>query len=225
MSSEKVIQAKVKDMLSQYKLSKVSLDNLVYIIEDQGFEIIEYVFGEDSSANRLIERLALTNYACANKAFTYQCGVSKFVFVSEDLSAIEKLYALAHEVGHIFCGHLKDSGITNSIEEEYEANEFAHAILHPRKWNCVIQWIIEHKKAVCIGIVALMFVCVVVIGLIYSERQNSYYGEYYITESGHKYHEAECIFVKNKNNVDRLSKEDYYSGEYEPCKICLPEHN
>lgn len=225
MSSERVIKAKVKDMLSHYKLSKVTLDNLVYIVEDQGFEIIEYVYGEDSSANCLIERLELTNYSRENKAFTYQCGVSRFVFVSEDLSAIEKLYALAHEVGHIFCGHLKDGNITCSIKEEYEANEFAHAILHPRKWDCIIQWIREHKKTVCIGTSVLLFVCAIVIGFIHSEHQSSYYGEYYITESGHKYHESECIFVKNKNNIDRLTKEDYYSGEYEPCKICLPEHN
>ena len=54
MSSERVIRAKGKDMLSHYKLSRFTLDNLVYIIEDQGFEIIEYVSGEDSSANRLI---------------------------------------------------------------------------------------------------------------------------------------------------------------------------
>ena len=44
MSSERVIQAKVKDMLTHYKLSQVSLDNLVYIIEDQGFEIIDDVY-------------------------------------------------------------------------------------------------------------------------------------------------------------------------------------
>ena len=93
MSSERVIQAKVKDMLTRYGLSQVSLDNLVYIIEDQGFEIIEYVYGEDSSANRIIERLDLTDYSRANKAFAYRCGISKFVFVSEDMSAT-KLYAL-----------------------------------------------------------------------------------------------------------------------------------
>lgn len=46
MSSERVIQAEVKDMLSHYGLSRITLDNLVYILEDQGFEIIEYVFGE-----------------------------------------------------------------------------------------------------------------------------------------------------------------------------------
>ena len=70
-----------------------------------------------------------------------------------------------------------------------------------------------------------MVLCAVVMGVVHNERQRSYYGEYYITNSGHKYREAECIFVKDKSNVERLTKEDYYSGEYEPCQICLPEHN
>lgn len=225
MSSERVIQAKVREMLSRYKLSKVSLDNLVYIIEDQGFEIIEYISGEDLSANLLIERLDLTNYSRANKAFAYQCGDSKFIFVSEDMSAAEKLYALAHEAGHIFCGHLKDGNMTCSVEEEYEANEFAHAILHPRRRDCFVQWIREHKKVVCFGALTLVIVFAVAIGIARAERQRSYYGKYYITDSGHKYHEAECIFVKDKSNVERLTKEDFYSGEFEPCQICLPEYN
>lgn len=225
MSSERVIQAKVKDMLTHYKLSQVSLDNLVYIIEDQGFEIIEYVYGEDSSANRLIERLDLTDYSRANKAFAYRRGISKFVFVCEDMSATDKLYALAHEVGHIFCGHLKDGNMTCSVEEEYEANEFAHAILHPRMWDRIVHSIREHKRVAWMVLVAFVVVGAIVIGLVYSDRQRSYYGEYYITDSGQKYHEAECIFIKDKNNVERLTKEDYYSGEYEPCQICLPEHD
>ena len=54
-------------------------------------------------------------------------------------------------------------------------------------------------------------------------RNNAYYGEYYITESGEKYHKEDCIFVKDKKNVERLTETDYYSGEYEPCQICLPE--
>ena len=225
MSSERVIKAKVKDMLSHYKLSKVTLDNLVYIIEDKGFEIIEYVNGENSSSTRLIQRLALENYALANKAFTYQCGVSRFVFVNENLSVTEKLYALAHEVGHIFCGHLKEGNIECSVEEEYEANEFAHAILHPSVWTTILQWMKERKKSVCIAIAFLLVVCIGVGIFTHIHRQQSYYGEYYITDSGHKYHEKECIFVKDKTNVERLTEEQYYSGEYEPCQICLPEGN
>ena len=225
MSSERVIKAKVKDMLSQYKLSEVTLDNLVFIIEDQGFEIVKFLYGEDSSSTRLIQRLNLTDYACANEAFTYQCGATRLVFLSEKISASEKLYALAHEVGHIFCGHLKDGNMKCSVEEEYEANEFAHMILHPSISSKAIRWFDEHKKASIIGIAIIVVVCIGLIGIPYALRQQSCYGEYYITDSGHKYHEKECIFVKDKNNVERLTQEQYYSGEYEPCQICLPEGN
>ena len=223
MSSERVIKANVKVMLSQYKLSKVTLDNLVYIIEGQGFEIIEYLNGEDAATNRLIQRLDLVEYARSNKAFTYKCGETKFVFLYEEMSATEKLYALAHEVGHIFCGHLKDGNICCSVEEEYGANEFAHAILHPSIWSKPLQWFIEHRKVATIGIAVLLVLTVLAISISHIIRLQSYYGEYYITESGTKYHEKECICVKDKTNIERLTEKQYYSGEYEPCQLCLPE--
>ena len=44
----------------------------------------------------------------------------------------EKLYALAHELGHIFCNHFsKNSQSVSSVKEEREANEFAHYLLEP----------------------------------------------------------------------------------------------
>ena len=43
-----------------------------------------------------------------------------------------KLYALAHELGHIFCNHFStNSQSVSSVKEEREANEFAHYMLHP----------------------------------------------------------------------------------------------
>ena len=39
---------------------------------------------------------------------------------------------------------------------------------------------------------------------------------------GNKYHEKDCIFVKDKTNVHRMTEEEFESGEYEPCRICLP---
>ena len=54
-------------------------------------------------------------------------------------------------------------------------------------------------------------------------RNNSYYGEYYITENGTKYHEKDCMIIKDKNNTQRLTKSDYESGDYEPCQVCLPD--
>ncbi len=222
MNKEKLVKEKVFALFSQYNLRTVTLDNLVYIIEDQGYEIVEFNL-TDIATNHVLEKLGLTGYAKSRKAFTYKQGLARFVFIFEDLSANEKLLALAHEVGHIFCMHLKDGNVECSVDEEYEANEFAHHLLHPGVWMRFRCWLISHKKYV---IAASVVAVVVVIGAILITQvvqSRSYYGEYYITESGEKYHKEDCIFVKDKTNVKRLTEKDYYSGEYDPCQICLPE--
>ena len=222
MNKEKLVKGKVLSLFSQYNLRTVTLDNLVYIIEDQGYEIVEYGL-EDLATQHLLGKMGLTEYAKARKAFTYKQGLAKFVFVFEDLSAKEKLLALAHEVGHIVCNHLKDGNTECSVDEEYEANEFAHHFLHPGPWLRIKTWLMSYQKsAVAVAVVVLVLIigAVIITNVI---RSNSYYGEYYITESGEKYHKENCIFVKDKKNVERLTEKDYYSGEYDPCQICLPE--
>lgn len=222
MNNEKMIKQRAYSLLSEYRLQTVTLDNLVYIIEDLGYEIVEYGF-EDLATQHLLEKMGLTEYARARKAFVYKRGLARFVFIFEDLSAKEKLLALAHEVGHIVCNHLKDGNAECSVDEEYEANEFAHHLLHPGLWLRIKTWLIAHKKrAIAITVIVLVLIigAVIITSVI---RSNSYYGEYYITESGEKYHKEDCIFVKDKNNVERLTEKDYYSGEYDPCQICLPE--
>lgn len=223
MNNDKFAKLKVDSLFSQYKLSKINLDNLIYIIEDQGFEIIEFESGDGLLTNSLIQDLKLTSYAQAGKAFAYQQGSAKFVFICEDMSAKEKLYALAHEVGHIFCLHLRDGNMEYSVHEEYEANEFAHHLLHPNITANIKRWVVERKKSIIIGasitLVLIVFVLIIA-GIV---KSNSYYGDYYITETGEKYHREDCIFIKDKKNVKRLTDKDYYSGEYDPCQICLPK--
>ena len=87
MNNDKFSKLKVDSLFSQYKLSKINLDNLIYIIEDQGFEIIEFEPGDGLLTNSLIRDLKLTSYAQAGKAFAYQQGSAKFFFVCEDMSA------------------------------------------------------------------------------------------------------------------------------------------
>lgn len=223
MNNDKFAKLKVDSLFSQYKVSKINLDNLIYIIEDQGFEIIEFEAGEKIFSNSMLKDLNLTGYAQVGKAFTYQQGSAKFVFVCEDMSAKEKLYALAHEVGHIFCLHLRDGNMDYSVHEEYEANEFAHHLLHPNIIANIKRWIVEHKKGVIIG--ALIALVIIILTFVVASviKSNSYYGEYYITETGEKYHKKDCIFIKDKRRVERLTESDYHSGEYDPCQICLPK--
>lgn len=221
MNREKIVKIKSTELLDRYNLPRLTLDNLIYIIEDLGFEIIEFS-SPDDPLNTLIKELKVEKYAKSRDAFAYQLGSAKYVFVFENLSADEKLFAMAHELGHIYCSHLKEGNIEYSVEEEYEANEFTHYILHPSLFSKAKRWLIERKKGVITVavVVAVIFVTFLIVSLILNN--NSYYGEYYITQSGEKYHREDCIFIKDKKNVERLTEKKYRTGEYDPCQICLP---
>ena len=225
MDIGKDIRYKAKNLLFEYGISKVTLENLIYIIEDQGFEIIEYSQQDRSdSVWTVLNTLNLTAYAESGKAFAYKCGKSKLLFVCEEMTADEKLYALAHEEGHIIFGHLCNGACDgNAVEEEYVANEFAHYMLHPPLLLEFATTVKNNKKkALWVAIIALALA--VIIPLTVNVIQSrSYYGEYYVTESGTKYHEKDCMTIKDRSNVRRLTEKDYYSGDYEPCHVCLPE--
>ena len=225
MDIGKDIRYKAKNLLLEYSISKVTLENLIYIIEDQGFEIIEYSQRDRSdSVWTVLNTLNLTAYAESGKAFAYKCGKSKLLFVCEEMTADEKLYALAHEEGHIIFGHLCNGACdSNAVEEEYIANEFAHYLLHPPLWlRFATTAKSNKKKAMWITIVAIALA--IIIPITFSLIQSrSYYGEYYVSESGAKYHEKDCMTIKDRSNVRRLTEKDYYSGDYEPCHVCLPE--
>ena len=225
MDIGKDIRYRAKNLLLEYSISKVTLENLIYIIEDQGFEIIEYSQRDRSdSVWTVLNTLNLTAYAESGKAFAYKCGRSKLLFVCEEMTADEKLYALAHEEGHIIFGHLCNGACNgNAVEEEYVANEFAHYLLHPPlllKFATTVKS--NKKKALWVALIALSLAVIIPL-MVNIIQSRSYYGEYYVTESGTKYHEKDCMTIKDRSNVRRLTEKDYYSGDYEPCHVCLPE--
>lgn len=225
MVTERSACKSAREILKKNKLSIMSLENLVYIIEEQGYELIE--FSPDTIKEvGIITGLKLESFAKTAKAFTYKSSDLKYVFVRDDLSANEKLYALAHEEGHIACGHLEKINVSpDNIEDEHEANEFAHYLLNPSASQKIKAFIYEQKR-ICIASFAIILCITIAIPIvIYFTRESSYYGEYYVTDSGEKYHERDCIFVRDKSNVHQLTREEFESGEYEPCQICLPGTN
>ena len=112
--------------------------------------------------------------------------------------------------------------IGRDVQDEYEANEFAHYLLNPSTSAKAKNSLRQHRKAACISVVVLVLLASLFTGLCYTNKEKTYYGEYYITATGNKYHERDCIFVKDKTNVHRMTVEEYESGDYEPCKVCLP---
>ena len=214
-----------ESILNKYHLCTATLDNLINIIDSLGFQIIDFSMSDNpSSINDLIAELHLEMLVESGTAFLYKKGDIKILFVYEQLSIDEKRYALAHELGHICCGHLRDTGtVAVSLEEEYEANEFAHYILNPSNTTRVRLWVRNHRRQT-VSMVILAIVILLSIAIIHQIRtESSYLGEYYVTESGEKYHIETCLSLRGRTGVKRLTKEDYESGKYQPCQICLPD--
>ena len=218
------IKKKAKSFLKEYGLQNVTLENLRSAIQKQGYTVVEYnnIFNDENVA-ALIDALGLENFCERSKGFTYADTKRRLVFLHEDLSDKEKLMILAHEEGHIYCNHLTSTPVLGrDVIEEHEANEFAHYLLNQSVWQKIGYVVKGHKKtsAAIVVAIALLVVSGFVGYKIYCG--NTYYGEYYITSTGNKYHDKDCGYVKGKGNIERLTIEQYESGEYEPCGVCLP---
>lgn len=223
----KRIKKKIKDFYKDYKLQSITLEGLQNAIKSQGYTIVKYnnIFN-DKNVETLIESLKLEQIVKQSRGFTYVDSQYRFVFIHEDLTAEEKLMVLAHEEGHIYCNHFSSTPIIGKdVVEEHEANEFAHYLLYQNAGQKLIQYINQNKKAVIVSACTVIFLLMSCVIYQYIDCEKNYYGEYYLTSTGSKYHEEQCIFVKDKTNIHRMTVEEYESGDYEPCDICLPHSN
>ena len=211
--------------IKQYNIDQLSFESLKKVLTQQGYILVEYNgIYNDETVTSLLHSLNLQDMVSQSRGFSYSDKNHRIVFVNEDLSDEEKLVVLAHEEGHIYLNHMASlCCIGHDVKQEHDANEFAHYLLHQNIHQIVSRFLKKHKK------ICITAACIILVGLIgltgisVYNRNQSYYGEYYITSSGQSYHRKDCIFVKNKTNVSRLTKEQYDSGEYDPCEICLPQ--
>jgi Zn-dependent peptidase ImmA (M78 family) len=212
-------------LLRHYKLSVPTLDDLVAIVEDIGFEIVDFSSSRlDSDFSDLVQGLAIHELVMTRKAFVYQNADVKLLFLCETLTPEEKQYAVAHELGHIQIGHLRIGAYSDSsVAEEYEANEFAHYLLHPDTGMRAVSVIRKRKPLFAVLIVVILALVIGTLVLKHNASEKAFYKEYYVTESGKKYHTKDCSVIRDKANVHRLTAEEYESGQYEPCGICKPE--
>lgn len=44
-----------------------------------------------------------------------------------------------------------------------------------------------------------------------------------ITEAGSKYHRKQCVYVKDRKDVRKMTLEEFDSDIYEPCDVCFPD--
>lgn len=218
------VKLKVESFINEFDIHTASYAELRLAAEKQGYTVVEYNhICNDEAIAALIEALRISDNITHSRGFTYADCNNRIIFVHEDLSEAEKQIILAHEEGHIYCGHMSSSSIIGrDVQDEFEANEFAHYLLNQNlsiKTRIAIK---THKKRFIILLICVLLFAAGVTALVLQQKEKQYYGEYYITESGSKYHEPDCIFVKDKTNIHRMTIEEFESGEYEPCGMCLP---
>lgn len=231
------MKRKVRRFLREYRIREISSAQLIRALKEQGYTVLKFNrLCNDEDLDDLIDALHLQGYIASSKGFTYANADYRMVFVHEDLSEKESCMVLAHEQGHIACGHTdKQPILGEDVRQENEANEFAHCLLKPGVWERIKMWIRRHRTLVSVS--AVLCALLIVVGAVawsrtgrgdipsggseMSEQEN--FGEFYITSTGSRYHTADCGFVKDKPNVRRMTKEEYASGLFTQCSRCLPE--
>ena len=213
------------ELRKRYRIKQVDLQILQSIIREYGYTIIEFnAFENDEDTSLVIEKLDLSDMMICSKGFTYADSECRLVLVLKELEDREKILILSHELGHIICNHLEHAPVLGtSVTEEDEANQFAHYFLRPVFTDVLATNCRLYRKQLVVVFCILLALLGIIVHSFYNQKQASYYGNFYITENGKKYHKEGCMFVKNKDNVRRLKIEEFESGKYTPCQMCLPD--
>ncbi len=213
------------EFLKKFKIINITTENLISAIETQGFTIVEYSrISNSDDVEKLLIALGVKALSLTTGAFTYADSNYRIVFIEEGLSDEEKLILLAHEEGHIFCGHLHNNYVISgdAVIKEFEANEFAHSLLKKDIMRSVRLWINFNKvKTLTASVVVIMLATVITFGSLYFYK-HAHKDEFCRTRSGYHYHKPGCETIENFI-VTYDSKENYEKIGIEPCSVCLPE--
>ncbi|MBQ9010685.1 MAG: ImmA/IrrE family metallo-endopeptidase [Clostridia bacterium] len=193
-------------ILARMKTDRVTVADLKAVLKDYGYDVIEY--GTSAGADRLIEELNLKAFT-AGGAFTYSSGSIRLVFVDGRLNETEKRKVLAHELGHVACGHLMNPGESNyNIGHEYQANEFTHYLLNPSLMTRTRVWM--RRRWICVALVMALLMAGFAV---WSFADIGYY----VTRTGSKYHKRNCEYIRSRRGVKRI----FDVTGYEPCEVCI----
>ena len=151
-------EAKVKEFLHRYQISSVTPEELERSLTEQGFSVVRFnhICNSEDVA-QLLEALGLDDMAQRSNGFAYADADFRLVFLREGLTEREALKVLAHEEGHICCGHMGLASVLGqSVEEEFEANAFAQCLLDDRCGTRLKRWAaVNRELAVLIAVLAL----------------------------------------------------------------------
>ena len=94
----------------------ISQNKLISILEENGWELYYY-----SKAKNIINDLELNEYCNTLDGFTYIEDDKVVIFIKDNLSYMDKINVICHEIGHIVLGHTSFNGILGkSKDKDYE---------------------------------------------------------------------------------------------------------
>ena len=128
---DKQTRNRAKAFLWKNHITQVNAESLKHALESQGFSVIRFNNIQNApDVDSLIRSLHLQTVAAHSRGFTYMDSNFRLVFAHEGLTDDEFQQVLAHELGHICCGHLSHAPIIGQdVKEEVEANDFASYVL------------------------------------------------------------------------------------------------
>lgn len=125
------IQELANDFILQAHIDKLKLTmrDFEQICARMGYTLLSYVQGQE-----IIESCHLKGNRRYN-GFVFLFGEYRIIFYKDTLAYHEKLFTIAHEIGHIFLGHMyngiKQQGKGQQDVQEREADMFAYCLLAP----------------------------------------------------------------------------------------------
>ena len=210
---------KAAEFKRKYKLKTINSAVLWETLAIQGYTLVEFNSIENKeNVASLIEALQLKDQIAHSKCFAYRNDKYRIIFIHEELNDEERTIVLAHEEGHIWNGHLSSNNVLGTdVVQEHEANEFALYLLRDKTGK-------KKRTKITAVICTIIMLLAVGTGIILQQKHNKavYTDNLYRTETGGKYHIRDCMYIKDKTNVYRLTQAEFDSGEYEPCGACKP---
>ncbi len=125
------VEKGIKHFLKHYKGELTFYDLYNYVENELHYKVVW--FGS-TYAERFLPNIAPKVFEQLNPdekgiALYANNGAAKLVFLKKDMSDIEKITTILHEMGHIILGHLEES-ITPLEVFETDADIFAHVVYH-----------------------------------------------------------------------------------------------
>ena len=204
----------------RFRLKQVDSSGLRQALKELGYTVVEFNgLCDTEEVTELLDALDLLERARRCRGFSYRDESFRLVFLHQDLTEEERTVVLAHEAGHIWCGHMDRSRLLGEdVMQEREANEFSHYLLLDRSGAL-------RRRAVLVLTGAVLAAVCLCGGLLWRNQHNKavYTDHFYRTAAGHKYHLRECMYLRDRKDVYRLTRAEFASGEYEPCDACLPD--